>query len=179
MQLSQELSGQWTVPILLALEACGGRFTPLQRRLQITPARLSDNLKRMTDGGLLRHLSPHERRHPALPEYVLTEKGLLFREAASSVRQAEGELGFGRLSAKAWNVPVLLALHFEHERFQDIRLALQVTPRMLSARLDELHGIGAVNRRVAEQPRPSFLYHLQSEAKTPVRRLALDLTSIV
>ena len=180
MSLSQELSGQWTVPILLALEACGGRFTPLQHQLHITPARLSDNLKRMADSGLLRHLSPYERRHPALPEYVLTEKGLLFREAASSVQEAEGELGLGRLSAKAWNVPVLLALHFEHERFQDIRLALQqVTPRMLSTRLDELHGIGAVNRHVAEQPRPSFLYHLHSEAKTPVRRLALDLTSIV
>ncbi|MFB9327110.1 winged helix-turn-helix transcriptional regulator [Paenibacillus aurantiacus] len=66
------MSGQWTVPILFALETCRGRFTPMQHHLQISPARLSENLKRMTESGLLQHLSPHERRHPALPEYVLS-----------------------------------------------------------------------------------------------------------
>lgn len=152
----------------------------MQRQLEITPARLSDNLKRMVDNGLLKHLSPHERRHPALPEYLLTEKGLLLREAALALQSAEDGLGYGRLSARAWSVPVLLALHFEHERFQDLRLALQpVTPRMLSARLDELHMIGAVGKQLAEQPRPAFFYHLHQHAKRPVGQLAVDLSSIV
>lgn len=166
--------------MLLAIDSCRGRFTPMQRQLEITPARLSDNLKRMADSGLLKHLSPHERRHPALPEYLLTEKGLRLREAALALQSAEHGLGYGRLSARAWSVPVLLALHFEHERFQDIRLALQpVTPRMLSTRLDELHTIGAVDKQLAEQPRPSFFYHLHHQAKRPVGQLAVDLKSIL
>ncbi len=152
----------------------------MQNRLQIAPARLSDNLKRMEEQGLLRHLSPLERRHPALPEYLLTEKGLLLREAAGAVQAAEGDLGYGRLSAKAWNIPLLLALHYEHARFQDIRFAMgQVTPRMLSARLDELHGIGAVDKSVVEVPRPSFLYMLHQEVRPPVGRMAADLTSLL
>lgn len=180
LQLSQELSGQWTVPILLAMERSRGRFTPLQHELQITPGRLSDNLKRMTANGLLKHLSPHERRHPALPEYVLTDYGRLLREAAAAQWEAEQALGYGRLSAKAWNFPVLLALHYKHERFQQIRHALQeVTPRMLSIRLDELHDLGAVNKQLEEEPRPTFLYHLHGEAQPSIRQLATDLSSIV
>nr|WP_281169551.1 winged helix-turn-helix transcriptional regulator [Paenibacillus harenae] len=180
LQLSQELSGQWTVPILLALEKCRGRFTPMQRHLQISPARLSENLKRMTESGLLQHLSPYERRHPALPEYVLTEEGRLFQAAAETVKAAENELGYGRLSAKAWNMPVLLALHFDHEHFQDIRHALQqVTPRMLSARLGELHDLGAVKKLLSEQPRPSFLYRLHNRVEKPICQLAAKLESIV
>ncbi|MCQ6563056.1 winged helix-turn-helix transcriptional regulator [Paenibacillus mendelii] len=178
--MSQELSGQWTVPVLLALDSCRGRFTPMQHHLEITPARLSDNLKRMEENGLLKHLSPHERRHPALPEYVLTEKGLLYREAASTIQIAERGLGYGRLSSKAWNLSVLLALNFEHERFQEIRNALQrVTPRTLSMRLDELHNLGAIDKLITDQPRPSFLYQLHSQAKQPVRQLSVDLRSIV
>lgn len=125
-------------------------------------------------------MSPLERRHPALPEYLLTEKGMLLREAAQAVQAAENGLGYGRLSAKAWNIPLLLALHYEHTRFQDIRFALgQVTPRMLSARLDELHGIGAVDKTIVEVPRPSFLYLLQHDAKPSVKRMAADLTSLL
>lgn len=166
--------------MLLALEQCRGRFTPLQHQLGIAPARLSDNLKRMEESGLLLHLSPQERRHPALPEYVLTEKGRLYREAASTIRIAEQDIGCGRLSAKAWSLPVLLALHYEHNRFQDIRLALDpVTPRMLSGRLDELHELGTVDKHLSEQPRPSFLYLLHNDVKPPMRRLASDLQSIL
>jgi len=174
------LSGQWTIPILLALEKCRGRFTPMQHHLQIAPARLSDNLKRMIEDGLIQHLSPYERRHPALPEYVLTEKGLLFHEAAATIQATEQKLGYGRLSAKAWNMPVLLALHYEHERFQDIRQALHhVTPRMLSARLGELHGLGAVDKLLNEQPRLSFLYRLHRQTQKPIYQLAAHLNSMV
>lgn len=152
----------------------------MQHHLQIAPARLSENLKRMTEGGLLHHLSPYKRRHPALPEYVLTEKGRLFKEAAGMIQATEHELGCGRLSAKAWSMPVLLALHYDHEHFQDIRVALQkVTPRMLSTRLGELHDLGTVDKLLSEQPRPSFLYRLQLHAKRPVHRLAASLDSIV
>lgn len=162
------------------MDRCRGRFTPLQHELGIAPARLSDNLKRMVGGGLVQHLSPHERRHPALPEYVLTEHGLLLREAAQAQQQAEHLLGLGRLSAKAWSMPVLLALHYRYERFGQLTQALPpVTPRMLSTRLDELSGLGAIDKRLDEQPRPSFLYRLQDATEPPVRQLAVDFASIV
>lgn len=180
LELSQALSGQWTAPILLALEEAGGRFTPLQHRLDIAPARLSDNLRRMADDGLIVHLSPKERRHPLLPEYVLTEKGRLYREAASAIRHAEKDLGRGRLSAKAWNMPVLLSLDFEIGRFGDLLRALPpITPKMLSARLGELTDLGLADKRIAEQPRPAFIYELAGAARSPVHRLGLDLASLV
>jgi DNA-binding HxlR family transcriptional regulator len=180
IHISQELSGQWTIPVLLALEACGGRFTPLQRQLETAPARLSDNLSRMIVSGLIQHLSPHERHHPLFPEYVLTEKGCLYREAAKKVQIAENEIGAGRLSSKAWNIPILLALGFEYNRFQEIRLALQqITPRMLSMRLDELNSDGLIGKIISEQPRLSFLYQLSEHMKKPVHQLSVDLSTLV
>lgn len=93
------------MPILLALESNGGRFTPLQKKLDIAPFRLSANLKKMVADGLLHHLAPSERRHPLLPEYVLTEKGQLHREAARAVQLSEEQIGHGRLSDKIPVVP--------------------------------------------------------------------------
>jgi DNA-binding HxlR family transcriptional regulator len=178
LRISQELSGQWIIPVLLALEDCGGRFTPLQRYLETTPARLSDNLKRMIEVDLIQHLSPFERHHPLFPEYVLTEKGRLYREAAKSIQQAEADIGYGRLSSKAWSIPILLALDFQYERFQEIRLVLQqVTPRMLSIRLDELNADGLIDKLISEQPRLSFLYRLAEHIKKPIHHLSLDLSS--
>jgi DNA-binding HxlR family transcriptional regulator len=174
--ISQELSGQWTVPILLALEDCGGRFTPLQRQLEASPTRLSENLRRMIELGLIQHLSPYERNHPLLPEYVLTEKGKVYREAAKTIQNAELDIGAGRLSAKAWNIPILLALEYGHERFQDIRQTLKpITARMLSMRLDELNTENIIGKFVAVKPRPSFLYRLTKHVKSPVHQLSVDL----
>lgn len=180
IQLSQQLSGRWIIPILLSLESSGGRFTPLQNELQIAPARLSDNLKHMGEANLIRHLSPYERRHPLLPEYQLTDKGKLYREAAKLIRYADTEIGRGFLSAKAWNMPVLIALHFQYERFQEIRRALQaVTPRILSTRLDELHDADLIHKQVTETPRPSFLYELTRLTDKPIGRMAADLCSLL
>jgi DNA-binding HxlR family transcriptional regulator len=134
----------------------------------------------MIESGLIEHLSPFERHHPLLPEYVLTEKGRLYRDAAKTIQQAEADIGYGRLSAKAWNIPVLLALNFEYERFQEIRLVLQqITPRMLSIRLDELNTDGLINKIISEHPRLSFLYRLSEHIKKPVHHLSVDLSSLV
>lgn len=180
LRMSQEVSGRWTVPILLALEASGGRFTPLQNQLSITPARLSNNLKQMAEAGLIQHLSPYERRHPLLPEYLLTEKGKLYREIARTIRSAEADIGHGALSAKAWNIPILLALHMGYDRFQDIRKTLQhATPRILSTRLDELNAEDLIRKQISEQPRPSFMYGLSAQTVKPVDRMAVDLFSLV
>jgi DNA-binding HxlR family transcriptional regulator len=134
----------------------------------------------MIEGDLIEHLSPFERHHPLLPEYVLTEKGRLYREAAKTVQEAENMIGAGRLSAKAWNIPILLAIGFDYNRFQEIRLTLQkITPRMLSMRLDELNSDGLIGKMVSEQPRLSFLYQLSGHIKKPIHQLSVDLSSLV
>jgi len=180
LKLSRELTGQWTLPILLSLDERGGRFTPLQNKLGIAPSRLSANLKKMVADGLLIHLSPQERRHPLLPEYVLTDKGRLHREAARAVQLSEEEIGHGRLSDKAWGLSVLLTLNFNHERFQDIRQSLvDITPRQLSMRLQEFHEGGLVDKRLSEEPRPSFLYLLGQPVRQPIHRLSVDLASLL
>jgi len=179
LQVTQELSGQWTLPILLELENCGGRFTPLQRKLGIAPTRLSDNLRRMSELGLIQHLSSYQRHHPLFPEYTLTDKGMVYREAAKSIDQAETEIGRGRLSAKAWSIPVLLTLDLGYHRFQEIRRVLDpITPRMLSTRLDELSTEGLIYKFLSEQPRPSFLYQLSEGIKRPVHQLCIELISL-
>ncbi|MDF3822941.1 winged helix-turn-helix transcriptional regulator [Leptospira sp. 96542] len=179
LQLAQALSGQWTVPLLLAMAPSRGRFSPLQKALGITPARLSDNLWRLEANGLLVRLSAQERRHPALPEYLLTEEGEQLREAARAMQLTEQRLGLGRLSAQAWNMPLLLALHYGHERFQQIGKALDpVTPRMLSARLESFQQLGTIHKALEAEPRPTFLYHLQATARAPVGQFALDLESL-
>ncbi|MDF2652612.1 MAG: hypothetical protein K0Q73_8417 [Paenibacillus sp.] len=180
LRLSRELTGQWTLPILLSLDDNGGRFTPLQNKLDIAPSRLSANLKKMVSDGLLLHLSPQERRHPLLPEYVLTEKGRLHREAARVVQLSEEQIGHGRLSDKVWGMPILLTLNFDHGRFQEIRQSLDgITPRILSMRLQEFHDDSLICKHVLEEPRPSFLYRLEKQIKQPIQQLSIDLASLV
>jgi len=180
LRLSSELTGQWTLPILLALEGSGGRFTALQSKLNIAPSRLSAYLKKMVEDGLLLHLSPGDRRHPLLPEYVLTEKGRLYREAARAVQLSEQRIGQGRLSDKVWGIPILLSLNFNHTRFQEIRQSLEgITPRMLSLRLQEFHRDGLICKEIMGEPRPSFLYLLEKNVQPPVQQLSIDLASLL
>lgn len=180
IEMAQDLSGRWTIPILLSLKEAGGRFTPLQHRLDISPSRLSDNLKKLESKGIVRHLSPYERRHPLLPEYELTDKGLLLQEAARSVQLTENALHAGPLSAKPWNWPVVLAIHYECRRFQAIRHMLQeATPRILSMRIDALCQTGLVDKLLTAVPRPGYDYLLAASAEQPVKRMESDLLSLL
>lgn len=180
IDIAQELSGKWTIPILLTLQESMGRFTPLQHRLGISPARLSDNLRNLENRGILARLSAYERRHPLLPEYRLTEKGLFLLEAAKAVRAAEHDLERGYLSEKSWNWPVILAIHHQCSRFQQIRKMLpEATPRIISMRIEELVDIELVDKLLVANPRPAFRYELLSSAEAPVEQLEADLLSIV
>lgn len=180
IEVAHDLSGRWTIPILLSLKETGGRFTPLQHRLDISPSRLSENLKRLESKGIVIHLSPHERRHPLLPEYQLSEKGLFLQEASKSIQQAEQQLDGGALSQKLWNWPVLLAIYHEYTRFQFIRKLLpDATPRILSTRIEELHDRGLIAKWMEASPRPGFSYALESNAKPVIRRMESELFSLL
>lgn len=180
IDIAQALSGKWTIPILLSLQESMGRFTPLQHRLGISPARLSDNLRNLEKKGILERITAYERRHPLLPEYRLTEKGLFLREAAKAVRAAEHDLERGFLSERSWNWPIILAVYHRCSRFQQIRKTLpKATPRIISMRIDELVEMELIDKLLVTNPRPAFRYELQSFAEEPVKRLESDLLSIV
>ncbi|WP_066189861.1 MULTISPECIES: winged helix-turn-helix transcriptional regulator [Gracilibacillus] len=180
IHITKELSGRWTIPILLSLEKSGGRFTPLKNELQIAPSRLSDNLKTMSNAGLVQHLSPFERNHPLLPEYQLTEKGRFMKEAALVLSSSEQQLNRGFLAAKAWNWPVLMALYHHYHEFNAIRQLLQTaTPRILSTRLGQLHEGNLVQKILVTEPTPKYTYALNPDTEPILKVTNHDLFSLL
>lgn len=159
--ITRELSGRWTIPILLQLEETGGRFTPLKNKLQISPSRLSNNIKIMTESGLIHYIPPHERHHPLLPEYRLTEKGQLMKEAAKVLEEAETKLNRGFLAAKKWNWPILVTISNGQNRFNEIRATLDTaTPKIVSTRLSELNEMELVDKKLLIEEKPKHIYTL-------------------
>lgn len=180
VDITKELSGRWTIPILVTLEKSGGRFTPLKNTLQIAPSRLSSNLKTMTESGLVQQISPFERNHPLLPEYELTEKGRFMKEAALIISHSESQLGVGFLAAKAWNWPVLMALYHNYHEFNSIRQLLQTaTPRILSTRLSELHEGSLVDKILTVDPSPKYTYALNSRTEPTLEIVNRELLGIL
>lgn len=115
-----------------------------------------------------------------MPEYVLTDKGRLYREAARAVHLSEQRIGHGRLSDKVWGLPILLTIGYDHTRFQEIRQTLDgITPRVLSTRLQEYLEDRLIFRQIKDEPRPTFLYLLEKQVQRPIRQLSLDLASLV
>ncbi|MBM7675467.1 winged helix-turn-helix transcriptional regulator [Gracilibacillus alcaliphilus] len=180
IHITKELSGRWNIPILLSLDESGGRFTPLKNMLQISPSRLSSNLKTMKETGLIQQLSPFERNHPLLPEYKLTEKGHFLKEAALIISNAEHQLQQGFLAAKAWNWPILIALYHQYHEFNAIRQLLQtVTPRILSKRLSELHEKGIVEKTLITDPTPKYTYALGVDSESIIQSTNSKLTALL
>ncbi|MBO0992636.1 winged helix-turn-helix transcriptional regulator [Bacillus sp. SD088] len=180
VHITKELSGRWTIPILLSLEKSGGRFTPLKNELQIAPSRLSDNLKAMAESGLVQHLSPFERNHPLLPEYQLTEKGHFMKEAALVLSSSEQQLNHGFLAAKAWNWPVLIALYHHYHEFNSICQLLQTaTPRIISTRLSQLYEGDLVQKILVTDPKPKYTYALSTNTEPIIRVANHNLSSLM
>jgi|SRR5690625_1117595 len=180
LHITKELSGRWTIPILLSLDKSGGRFTPLKNHLQISPSRLSSNLKMMTEAGIVQHLSPFERNHPLLPEYQITEKGRFLKEAALVISSSEHQLERGFLAAKAWNWPVLIALYYQYHEFNSIRQLLEsATPRIISTRLRELHDITLVEKTLITEPNPKYTYTLSTSTEPIIRITNSNLSELL
>ncbi|GAK14382.1 helix-turn-helix domain-containing protein [Geomicrobium sp. JCM 19039] len=178
--ISKQLSGRWTLPILLHIRTEGDRFSPLQKRLQISPSRLSSNLQSLINEGVLHHIRAEDRHHPLFPEYTLTDKGRFLKEAAHILSASEQQLNVGSLSQKAWNWPILMAIHHHCSRFNEIRGLLHTaTPRILSTRLQELKEINIVSKTVVLHPTPASSYTLSQEAAPILRTANEDLLSII
>lgn len=180
IELSKEITGRWTIPILLSISLNGDRFTPLQTKTGATPARLSDNLKRMCDAGLMNHISPYERRHPLLPEYNLTEKGLLYREAAMAINKAAERMNGVDLLYKQWNLPIMFSILNSKDRFQEIKNELQIiTSKMLSGRLLMLKEQNMVDKTIISVTPIITSYSLTGMSYKPITNLAEDILSLI
>ena len=180
LELSKDISGKWTIPILLSISIDGDRFTPLQTKTGAAPARLSENLKKMCDDGLVYHISPYERRHPLLPEYILTEKGFLYREAAIAISKAAERINIDDLLYKQWNLPIMFTLLNDKDRFQEIKKELQnITPKMLSGRLALLTEQNMVEKAIISMTPVISSYYLTDLSYKPIKNLAADILSII
>ncbi|WP_163583129.1 winged helix-turn-helix transcriptional regulator [Gracilibacillus saliphilus] len=161
IQYTHQLSGRWVMPILIHLQSSGGRFTPLQKKLGISPSRLSDNMTKLVSAEVLQRLTPYERRHPLLPEYKLTPYGNSLLEIAMVIQSAEETINHGPLHRKNWNWPILLALFHQYDRFQSISELLgKPSPRILSTRLNELCGMELIKKEIKEEPRLVYTYKI-------------------
>ncbi len=180
LELSKDISGRWTIPILLSISLNGDRFTPLQTKTGAAPARLSENLKRMCQAGLIKHISPYERRHPLLPEYILTEKGVLYREAAIAINKAAERINSVDLLYKQWNLPIMFSILNNKDRFQEIKNELQIiTPKMLSGRLSMLKEQNMVDKAILSVTPIISSYSLTGMSYKPIKNLAADILSII
>lgn len=159
---THQLSGRWVMPILIHLQSSGGRFTPLQKKLGISPSRLSDNLTKLVSKEVVERLTPYERRHPLLPEYILTSYGNRLAAMAIVIQSAEKVISQGPLHRKAWNWPILLVLsQQQYARFQFIlELLGNPSPRILSTRLNELCELKLVEKEIMEEPKLVYTYKL-------------------
>lgn len=68
------IGDRWTMLILRDVFLGIRRFDAIQQDLQLTPHRLSDRLRKLVRGGILRRVA--YEKHPPRFEYRLTEKGL-------------------------------------------------------------------------------------------------------
>ncbi|PWU67609.1 winged helix-turn-helix transcriptional regulator [Gracilibacillus dipsosauri] len=179
IQHTQQLSGRWIMPILLHLKSSGGRFTPLQKQLQISPSRLSDNFSRLVSKQIVKRLSPYERRHPLLPEYELTEYGELLFVITQCLQKAEETIEAGPLHRKSWTWPLMISLYHDYTRFQSLqRLLGNPSPRILSMRLNELCDLKLVKKEITEQPSLRYTYQLEDRLYPIVDMLWGELLKI-
>ncbi len=170
------LSGKWVIPILLTIDKKGDRFTPLQNRLGITPGRLSDNLQKLKNLGLIHHLEPLERRHPLLPEYQLTSKGTLYRELSMKVESLSLQLDTRIIIEKKWRLSVMLLIYRGDHKFIEIKKALNnVTSKTLSSCLTELQEINYVTKNVIKLTPIEVEYRLNKDL---IKDIAVFLKSI-
>lgn len=156
LQTLRSLSGSWRLAIIVEISRYGNRFSSIEKTLEISPSRLSENLRALESEGIVKHVAPGERHHPLLPEYRLTEKGLLLLEVSESLERTFGQALRASL-LRSWSLAILMAIHQGDESFSGIKASLSgVTSKTLSQRLKELEELAAVERKI-ETLRPLTL----------------------
>lgn len=153
------LSGKWMIRILLEMPDKGTRFTPLEHELVISPSRLNDNLIKLESMELIKHLSPIERRHPLLPEYIFTEYGLDIKNELEKIQVYQCKMPFDIY--EKWTLLVLIEL-IKHSKFNQIKKVLNITPKVLSQRLVKLMALDIIDKKVIQKNPMEIEYVIES-----------------
>lgn len=148
------------IKILLSMPKKGSRFTPLQNALVISPSRLNDNLIKLETMNMIKHLSPIERRHPLLPEYVFTDVGHEVKETLTSIHDYQALFPFDIY--EKWTLLVLLEL-LNETKFNQIKKKLKITPKVLSQRLTRLMALQLIEKHVVSVNPMEIEYRIKDE----------------
>lgn len=165
-----ELTGKWLVRIITTMPELGSRFTPLQHELKISPSRLSDNLDKLIQLSIIKHLSPIERRHPLLPEYTFTAKGLEKRRILLELETFNSIVPFDIF--EKWSMLVVLQV-YNGFKFNSMKKNLGITPKVLNNRLLKLISLGLVKKEVIVTTSVQVTYEVEDKWQEIIRELNL------
>jgi len=144
-------------------DANGGlRFVVLVNRLDLSRDSLRASLASL--GHLDLVMKNPGYGHPLRPEYILTPRG---KAVASVCTEYMKPACDNDVLLRKWSAPILLALLHGHQRFNEIRAALEVTPRALTQVLKLLEGL--VHRSVEDGYPPVTLYSLTDNGESVAR----------
>ena len=136
-------SGRWYVRVLAMLyQQRGARFVVMKQALAVSADSLSRCLKDLIAFGQVQRNPGYG--HPLRPEYILTPTGEAVAAHCSKFDEYAESLGVREVVYRKWSVPILLVLIQDVDRFNDIKLALGITPRALTQTLARLVAAGLV-----------------------------------
>jgi DNA-binding HxlR family transcriptional regulator len=144
-------------------ETNGGlRFVVLVNRLELSRDSLRASLASLKQLDLV--MKNPGYGHPLRPEYILTDRGKAVASVCADYMQEACDIN---VLLRKWSAPILLALLHGHQRFNEIRAALEVTPRALTQALKLLEGL--VNRSVEDEYPPVTRYSLTDNGESVAR----------
>ena len=143
----------------------GIRLVVAANQLQVNRVSLRQSLDALMDLQLV--MKNPGYGHPLRPEYVLTEAG---KRLAETCHQYARTVGSSEVFYRKWTSLVLLTIYQGSLHFNDIRTALEITPRALTLALRSLEEEKLVKRVVEDGYPPRTSYHLFARAEKIARR---------
>lgn len=133
----QPFSGRWFVRVLgLLHEQRGARFVVMKNGLGVPADSLSRCLKQLMAAGWVQRNPGYG--HPLRPEYILTPAGAPIAVRCWEFDETVRALDLTGTVFRKWTVPALIAISRGAVRFNDLKSALDVTPRALTQALGRL-----------------------------------------
>jgi DNA-binding HxlR family transcriptional regulator len=151
---------RWAIPILAELHrARGSRFAAIANRLGINRDSLTKTLQDLILDGLVQRNPGYG--HPLRPEYILTARGKRIGPTCWEIVQFLAKYRLQNVGFQKWSLPVLAALDDDHDRFAEIKSALNgITSRALTLTLKKLQSAGLIERTVIDDFPPTTRYTL-------------------
>lgn len=176
--LSELTHCRWALPVLALVGQRGGcKAVTLVQQLGVSPASLQRALARLDALDLVVRNPGYG--HPLRPEYVLGTAGQ--RAAELPAELVAWTRGLDPAVLKKWQLPVLVALGPDVQRFSQVRSQLPgASPRAVTLALKSHAGLGLVSRRIVDGYPPSPIYlptSLALSGRAPAAHLGRLLAS--